>query len=207
SQAEDDVAGFDPAAIDDFGPIHHANDAACEIVFSLAIHPGHLRSFAPQKRAARSATGARKAAKQLPEHAGLKFFATDVIEEEKRIRAQDGDVVYAMIYEIRTNGVVFVHRERDFQLRADAIDARDQHRLAYSGKTRAKWPPNPANLPEHLRAISLPNERANAALEYIAKIDINARADIPFFHGHTLWDNRSGCQFVSAGEAPALQFI
>ena len=63
SQTENDVAGFDLAAIDDFRSIHDANDAACEIVFTLAIHPGHLRSLATQQRAARAATGARKAAK------------------------------------------------------------------------------------------------------------------------------------------------
>ena len=63
SETENDVAGFDLAAIDDFRPIHDANDAACKIVFALAIHPGHLRSFASQKCAACGATGAGKPAK------------------------------------------------------------------------------------------------------------------------------------------------
>jgi len=58
-QTENDVAGFDLAAIDDFNPIHDANDAACEIVFTLAVHPGHLRSFATEQRAVRGATCAR----------------------------------------------------------------------------------------------------------------------------------------------------
>jgi len=58
-----DVAGFDLAAIDDFRPIHDANDATREIVFALAIHPRHLGSFASEKRATGIATGAGQAAK------------------------------------------------------------------------------------------------------------------------------------------------
>ena len=138
AQTENDVAGFDLAAIDDFRSIHDANDAACEIVFALAIHPGHLRGLAAEQRAAGRATGARKAAKQLLEHARLESFAADVIEKEKRTRAENRNVVDAMVHEIHAHGVVLVHREGDLQFRADAIDARDQNRIAHARKGRAK---------------------------------------------------------------------
>jgi hypothetical protein len=55
--------------------------------------------------------------------------------------------------------------------------------------------------------MRLPNERGNAALQLICQININARARISFFHDHTLQGNRSGCQFLSAGEAPGLPII
>ena len=119
-------------------------------------------------------------------HAGLESFATDVVQEEKRSRAENCDVVDAVVHEIRAHGVVLVHRESDLQFRADAIDARDQNRLAHRGKTRAKQSAEAADFPEHLRTMRLPNERANAALQLVCQIDIHARTRIRFFHDHTL---------------------
>jgi hypothetical protein len=91
-----------------------------------------------------------------------------------------------VIYQIGADGVMLVHRECDLQLRADAIDARDQHRIAHPGKTRAKQSAEPANFPEHLRPVGLPNERTDAAFQLICQIDIYARARVSFFHDHTL---------------------
>ena len=42
----------------------------------------------------------------------------------------------AVVHQIGADGVVLVHRERDFQFRPDAIDAGDQNRFAHSGETR-----------------------------------------------------------------------
>ena len=72
-----------------------------------------------------------------------------------------------MVHEIRADGIVLVHGESDLQFRADAINARNQHRFAHSGKTRAKQSTEPANFPEHPRPMRLPNERANTALKLV----------------------------------------
>ena len=120
--------------------------------------PGICAVSPPSKRAARAPTGTRKATKQLLKHAGLESLAADVIEEEKRTRAENRDVVNAVVHEIHAHGVVLVHREGDFQFRADAIDTGHQHRFAHSGKTRVKQSAESADLPEHLRAVRLPNE-------------------------------------------------
>jgi hypothetical protein len=37
-----------------------------------------------------------------------------------------------VIHEIHTHGVVLVHRERDLQFRADAINTGDQHWFAHA---------------------------------------------------------------------------
>ena len=76
------------------------------------------------------ATGLAESAQELVENTRLQFFRADVIEKKKRPRAEDGDVVDTMIHQIGADGVVFVHGEGDFQFRADAIDAGDEHRLA-----------------------------------------------------------------------------
>ena len=143
--------------------IYDANDATSDIVFALAIHAGHLRSLASQQRATSGSTCARKAKKQLLEHATLQSFAADVIEEEQRARAKRSDVVYAMIYEIRANGVVLVDRKRDLQFRPDTVDTRDQHWLAHPGKAGPKQSTEPADSTEHLRTVRLPNDRPNLA--------------------------------------------
>ena len=52
-QTEDDVARFDPAAIDHLCAIDHADDAAGEIVFAFAIHARHLRGLAADEGATR----------------------------------------------------------------------------------------------------------------------------------------------------------
>ena len=124
----------------------------------------------------------REAANELVEHARLQFFAADVIEKKKRPRAEHRDVVHAMIHEIGADGVVFVQRESDFQFRPDAVDARDQHRLAHSEKFGAEQSAEAADFPEHLRAVRLPDERLDPALQPVAKIDIDAGARVGFFH-------------------------
>ena len=55
--------------------------------------------------------------------ARLEFLRADVIEKEERPRAEDRDVVDAVIDEIGADGVVPVHRKGDLQLRPDAVDA------------------------------------------------------------------------------------
>ncbi len=66
---------------------------------------------------------------QLREDRRVELLRADVIEEEERARADDGDVVDAMIHEVLADGVVPVHGEGELQLRAHAIDARDEHRV------------------------------------------------------------------------------
>ena len=82
-KTENHVARFDLAAVDHFRAIDHADDATGEIVFAVAIHSRHLRGFAADQRATGRATGSRKSAQELIEHARLEFFAADVIEKEQ----------------------------------------------------------------------------------------------------------------------------
>ena len=63
--------GLIRAAIDHSRAIDHADDAARQIVFALAIHPGHLRRFAADQGAPASPAGFGKAAQDLVENARL----------------------------------------------------------------------------------------------------------------------------------------
>ena len=55
----------------------------------------------------------------------FEFLATDVIQKEKRMRSERSDVVDAVVNQIGAHGIVLIHRERDFQFRPDAVDARN----------------------------------------------------------------------------------
>src|SRR5437762_4713254 len=83
-----------------------------------------------------------------------------------------------MIHHVSADRVMLVHRERDFQLRANAIDARDQNGIAHCAEVRAKQTAEAADFSEHVRPVRLLNERLNAALEFVAKIDIYARRSV-----------------------------
>ena len=127
------------AAIDHFPSIDHADDGACEIVFARC--DTSRASAQSRRRAARSPPLDRRGKDReaiAGTRGGSSRFAADVIEEEQRTRADHGDVIDAMIHEILPDRVVLVHREGDLQLRADAIDARDEHWLVHPGKVRAK---------------------------------------------------------------------
>jgi len=91
-----------------------------------------------------------------------------------------------MIYEIGADRIMFVHRERDFQFRPNAIDAGHKNRLTHSCKIRAKQSAEAADFAEHLRPMRSPNECLNLAFQSIAKIDINARARVSLVHNGML---------------------
>ena len=86
-----------------------------------------------------------------------------------------------MIHEIGADGVVPVHGEGDLQLRPDAIDARDQHRLAHSGKIGREQAAEAADFPEHLRPVRLPGRVLDFAFDAVAEIDVDPGAGVGFF--------------------------
>src|SRR4030095_671162 len=149
-ESENHIANSYLAAIDDLDAIDHADDATCEIVLPALIHSGHLRGLTADERATSRATGFGKSTQQLRENARLQFFRADIVEKKKRSRAEDGDVVDTVIHKIGTDGVVFVRGEGDLQLGADAVDARDQHRLTHRAEIRGEQATEPSDFSQHL---------------------------------------------------------
>ena len=169
------------AAINHFCAIDYADDATGEVVFAFAVHPGHLGGFAADEGATRQTAGPGKAGKELVEDARLQFFRADVVEEKKWARAQDGDVVHAMVHEIGPDGVVPIQGKRDLQFRADAVHARDEHRLAHAGKVRRKEAAEAADFAENFRTVRPFYAGLNAALYEVTEINVNAGEGVGFF--------------------------
>ena len=112
------------------GAFRDSDDEAREVVFPRRVEAGHFRRLAADQRASGGVAGARHSLDQLLDHVGIHFRHGQIIEEEERLGAEREDVIDAVIDEVGADRGVDVHGHGDFQLRAHAIGARDQHRLA-----------------------------------------------------------------------------
>ena len=72
----------------------------------------------------------------------------EVVEEEERVGAGDDDVVDAGVHEVDADRVVATERQRDLQLRADAIGAADEDRIRMRGRVEAEERPEAADAAE-----------------------------------------------------------
>ena len=86
------------------------------------------------------------AAIRSAEHSGVGLEG----EKKERFGPQHRDVVHAMVHEVLPDGVVAAHREGDFQLRADAINAGNEHRLFVVAGVEREQPAKAAKCPPPL---------------------------------------------------------
>ena len=124
--------------------------------------------------------GAGKARDQLLEDPGPQLPRADVIQKEKRFRAENGDVVDAMIDEVLADGVVAVQGEGDFQLGAHAVGAGDQDRLAEFLGVEGKQAAEAAHVAEHLAAAGGGEQAGQRGLDFVAQADVHAGGGISF---------------------------
>ncbi len=143
-------------------------------VLAVAVEPRHLCRLAAEKGAAIVAARRREAFHDLHCDVGIESAGGEIVEKEERLRALDEDVVGAVIDEIDTDCRVDAGHERQAQLGADAIGARDQHRIIDSGRTELEEAAEGANLRQHARRECLSRQRADAAHDFIASIDVDA---------------------------------
>jgi len=165
------------------GFFHHAHDRAADVIFTRLVKARHLRRLAADQRAVVLRAGAGETLDDLRENMRLQLARAQVIQEEQRLRAQHRDVVDAMVHQIRTNGVMLVHRERDLQLGAHAVHGRHQDRLAILLQIERKQPAEPAHLAQHLTAMRGREQLRQRGFDFIAQIDVNAGGGVSFlFH-------------------------
>ena len=81
--------------------------------------------------------------------AGIEPTDADVVEEEERVGALDGDVVDAHRHEVDADRVEAAGGLGDLQLRADAVGRADEHRLLVARGHRHEAPEH-ADVGEHL---------------------------------------------------------
>src|SRR5437899_1258492 len=88
-----------------------------------------------------------------------------------------------MIHKVLADGVVTVQSESEFELRADAIDARNKNGLLVFSNCESEEPAKPADLAEDFRTMCCCKELRQCALDLVTKIDVDTGARVGFlFH-------------------------
>ena len=182
--ADDGIAALDGfLAVEHPGFFHHADDGAAHVVFALLVKARHLRRLATDERAVVFRTGAGKTLDDFGEHVRLQLAGAEVIEEKQRLRAEHGDVVHAMVHEVRADSVVLVLLEGDLELGADAVHRRDEDRLAIFFHVQREQAAEAADLAEHLAAMRAGEQLRQRGFDFVAEINVNAGGGVGFlFH-------------------------
>ena len=172
-EPEQRVSGDDRAAVDDALFLHHADAEAGEVVLALGIHAGHLGGLAADQRAATELAAARDALHHLRGELDVELAAGEIVEKEQRLRALHEHVVHAHRHEVDAHAVVALLLEGELELRADAVGARNQHRLAIFLRDLAQ-PAEAADAGEHLGAQRAARERLDRFDQRVAGVDVDA---------------------------------
>ena len=97
----------------------------------------------------------------------------EIIEEEERRRAVHGNVIDAVVHQIRAHGVMAIEGEGELQLGADAIDAGDQHGVAGESLQREESAEG-ADLPQNTGAEGAAGQLLDAGFGFACGVDIDA---------------------------------
>ena len=127
---DEQIARPDAALVRLMAALDNSNDEASKVVFAGGVHVGHLRRFASDERAASLARGAAHAIENLFDHARVDAAHGEIVEEKKWRGSLRENVVDAVIENVRADRGMNAHRRGDFQFRANAVGARDQHGIA-----------------------------------------------------------------------------
>ncbi len=155
-------------------PIHDADDEAGDVVFAVGVEAGHLGGLAAEQRAAVLAAAAGDARDDLFGDVGRQPPGRQVVEEEQRPRALHQDVVDAVVHEIGADRVVAAGHECDFELRADAVRARDEHRLAKAGGIEREQSAERTDLGQHAGRERRARQGFDASDGFVAGVDVDA---------------------------------
>src|SRR5437763_4006518 len=126
-QSDQYIANFNFVAGDDLASIDNANDKSGQIILAPGIEARHLGGLAANQGTAVVAAGFGDSFDNLLGNLRVESPCSQVIHEEERGSALYRDVVDAMVHQVAAHGVMKVHHESNFQLGANAIDARNQH--------------------------------------------------------------------------------
>ena len=166
--------------IDDARPVHGAHDEAGDVVFPVRVEARHLRGLAAKKRAPVLPAPARHARHHLFRDVRQQAAGRKVIEEEQGLGALHEDVVDAVVDQVGADRVVPAGHERDLELGADAVCARDEHRLAVAVRVEAEKPAERPDLRQHARRGRRPCERLDPTDRLVSRVDVDAR--LPVVH-------------------------
>ena len=169
--------GADRAAVDQTPALDDADREPGEIVLALGVEGRHLGGLAADETASRHATPARDAAHEIGAAPYVEAAGCEVVEEEQRLGADRQEVVHAHRDEVDADGVVAIERERDPELRADAVGRGHEQRLAVAAR-QPRQRGEPAHACDDLGSARAACERTNAVDQAIARGDVDASGGV-----------------------------
>ena len=189
-QREHHVARLHAGIVDDLFRVDHADREACEVVLLFGHQPGMLGSLAADERAARAHAPFRNAAHDRGDLLGEVSAAGDIVEKDDGLRAAADDVVHAHGDAVDPHRVVFIHEERELDLRADAVRSRDEHGLFHARDVKREQPAEAADV-----RLALGHGTGNVLFHQLDRLvscgDVYARFFVAFgitlFHGNLLF--------------------
>jgi hypothetical protein len=163
----------DFCAGDEFGALNDSHNEAGEVVFAVGVEAGHLRGFAADEGAAVGAACIGQAGDDLLRNFAVEAASGEVVEEEERGCALDGDVVDAVVDEVGADGVMDAELEGELELGADAVGRGDQDwLLVFAVETEEAA--EAADLAEHVAGEGALGEVLDALFGAIAGGDVDA---------------------------------
>ena len=160
-----------------------ADHAAGQVVAAIPIRARHLGGLAADDRDARRSARLGHPAHERAHDRRVEPVGGDVVEERDRGRGEDADVVDAVVDEVATGTLGPAPVDREVELRADAVHARDEQRLAIPGRERERTPERSEPGVDEVGARAL-DELADALLRRFRRVEVDAGARVRRRRGH-----------------------
>jgi hypothetical protein len=170
--AQQDVAGFERAAIDDLVFVDHADAEAGQVVLALGVEAGQLGGFAADEGAAGLLAAVGDARDDLLGDADFQVAGGEVVEEEQGLGAAHDQVVGVHGHQVDAHGVVLVQHERELELGAHAVGARHQQRVLVA-LGQAAQAGEAAQVGQHLGAHGALDVALDALDQGVARVDVD----------------------------------
>ena len=173
-QSDEHVAHFDAGAGYDLFLVDNAHDEAGEIVFTIRIKARHLRRLATDQGAAVGVASLSDASDHLLSDLWIEAAAGEIIHKEQGRGTLHGNVIDAVVHEVRTDGVVNVEIEGDLELGADTVGARYQHRVFVANQVELEESAESADFTQDLFVEGSLGKILDALFGAVAATDVNS---------------------------------
>src|SRR5215472_12620569 len=170
---DQNVASLYILSTNDLVAVYHANNKTGEVVFSIRIKARHLSGFAADQGAAIMLAAVDNTRYDLLGHLRLEVPTSQIVHEEHRSSTLHGNVIYAMVHQVGADGMMQAHFEGELELGANAIHARNQHRIAIFLLVDRKQPPEAANLAKHPAIEGFVRQVLDALFGAIGAVNVN----------------------------------
>ena len=178
-QRDQRVAGLDGGAVDDRFALDDADDEAGDVVVARPVEVGQVRGLAAEQRNAVGLAGRADACHELDAALLRQPRRGQVVEEEERLGAGGEDIVDAVVDEVAADAFVAAERRGEQQLGADAVRARDKHRVPIASDVELEQPGEGAEAAEHLGAARTFGDRAQRGQARLGGGHVDAGVDVP----------------------------